>query len=394
MAYTGIIQGQRGAGNGLAANQKPDIWKAMGLLEPYNYPATQYLFFGSKPQKPVRNKKGKYSWMEDELLPHNVTVSVAVTASAGKLTLTNVNVDLVDAFTVNDLVYIEDNDEMGIVESTATNQAVLSAPDGTNLSSITGTGGIIKILASMFTEGSAAPISKTTEEVEVSNYLTIMKATVSSTGRDQAGESFTDGTSQAEQVSKKMKEMKFQFERLAFLSMSSGNASSAGALVQTWGKGLLGMLTSNIQTTATLSESTFDTWLQLIGQKGSPNKLIYAGSARYYEIQDIIKAKLNGLTGNTVITKYGVDVTKYKYGHLNIDLVFDPVLDGKFTNWAFGVDKGKFMGRFMANDKKGSRKLRIERGVEAPGTDGTTDLILSDIGAQYMNEETGGILKA
>jgi hypothetical protein len=397
MAFTSVIQGARGAGNGLAANQKPDVWGALGILEPYNYPATQYLFFGSKKQKEVKNKSGKFSWMEDELFPHNTTVAVAITASGGNLALTNVNVANVNIFNVNDLVIVEANDEMARVSAIGTNSATLTAADGSSsLASISGTGSYIKILASMFAEGSTAPTAFSTKEVEVHNHLTIMKKAITTTGRDQAGEAFTDGLSHAEQVQKVMKEMKFQLERITMLSLESGNAASAGSLVQTYGKGLLGMLTSNIQTTAygSLTETLLDTFAKLVGAKGSQNKIVYAGSNRFHEIQTILKAKYNSLPANIVATKYGVKVIQYIFGTTTLDLIYNPVLDGKYTNWAIAIDKDKFTGRYMANDLKGSRKFRIEKGIETPGTDGRTDLILADLGAQYMNEETGGVLKA
>ncbi len=396
MAYTGIISGQRGGGNTLAANQKPDIWSTLGLLEPYSTPATQFLFFGSKRQKSVMNKQGKYSWMEDELFPHQAEVAVDVSAGSDEYALTSTNVPLVAIFTVNDLVMLEQTDELMYVSAAAATTATLASPSGATVTTTLTAAGVngLKILGSFFTEGSAQPVAESTKEIEVTNYLTTMKKTVSTTGRDQAGEAFTDGLSQAEQAQKAMKEMKFQFERLAMISPSSGNASSAGALVQTWGKGLLGMLTTNSQTTTTanLTEALLDTFLAAIGEKGSPNKILYCGSDKYYKIQTLMKAKIVPNLSNAIMTKYGVEVIRYKYGHLSIDVIWNPVLDGKYTDWIIAVDKDKFVGRFMANDLKGSRKFRIERGTETPGTDGTTDLLLSDIGAQYINEETGGVI--
>jgi len=394
MAYTGIVSGVRGAGNGLAANQKPDVWTALKVLEPYNSPAMQFVFFGKKRQKPVTNKQGKYSWFEDELFPNNTTISVQIVASSGKLTLTNTNVANVSIFAVDDLVLIEDNDEMARVESVATNTAVLSAPDGSNLSSTSATtGGYIHILASFNSEDAGLRTAMSTKEVEKTNYLTIMSATVSNTGRDQAGEAYTDGLTHEEQVQKKMKEMKFQFERLALLSITSGNANSSGSLVKTWGKGLQGLLTSNLTTYTTLTEAIFDGWLKNVGAKGTQRKTLYCGSDVFYKIQDIIKAKLGSFANNQVPTSYGIKVNRYIYGPVTADLIYDPVLEGKYSNWVFAIDNDNFVGRYMANDKKGSRKFRIEPNVETPGADYTSTKLLSDIGAQYMNNETGGILK-
>jgi hypothetical protein len=46
----------------------------------------------------------------------------------------------------------------------------------------------------------------------------------------------------------------------------------------------------------------------------------------------------------------------------------------------------------MANDKKGSRKFRIEANVETPGADRTETKLLADIGLEFPLQETAGYL--
>jgi len=45
MAYTGNLQVVRSSGAMLAANQKPDIDTVLRVLEPYQTPILQYMFF-------------------------------------------------------------------------------------------------------------------------------------------------------------------------------------------------------------------------------------------------------------------------------------------------------------------------------------------------------------
>ena len=68
-----IITGIRGAGNGVSANQKPDIWQSLMILKPYETPAMQFAFFSGKKTKEVSNKMGKYSWFEKKTFPDSTT---------------------------------------------------------------------------------------------------------------------------------------------------------------------------------------------------------------------------------------------------------------------------------------------------------------------------------
>jgi hypothetical protein len=68
-------------------------------------------------------------------------------------------------------------------------------------------------------------------------------------------------------------------------------------------------------------------------------------------------------------------------------------MDGKFKNFGFTLDAENIRLRYMANDNKGSRKFRVEEGVETSGVDGKTDKIMFDVGIEIHNEETHGILR-
>ena len=71
MSMTGIISGVRSSQSYVAAQLKPDIERALFLLEPYQTPFLQFLFFSAGvKQKKVINKTGKFSWFEDEYFPH------------------------------------------------------------------------------------------------------------------------------------------------------------------------------------------------------------------------------------------------------------------------------------------------------------------------------------
>jgi hypothetical protein len=392
MALTGIISGVRAAGNGLAANQKPDIDSTLRVLQPYQTPLTQFMFFGNKTSMPVINKHGKFSWFEDELYPYQALVTAAITESSG-LTLDAAHCANFAYFKLNDLVYIEETDEMAKVTTyTAGTSCVLTHVDGSStLTSLADTTAYLKIIGSVNSENGSIPTAQSTEEVEKYNYLTIMSESVASTGRDQAGENYTDGTSHDEQVQKKMLESKIKTERFFMLSRSAGLVTTSG-IDTSYGKGMLGFYTSNLTDySGALDEDTWDDHLSTILNKGTNMRDHYCGGQQYMDLQKIVKDKIGNLNGSYT-TAYGVRYTQYIHAKGDVRIIWNPVLDGKFTNWGITVDPATIKPRHMANDKKGSRKFRIENNVETPGTDRTETKLLMDIGFELHNEETGGVL--
>lgn len=395
MAYTSVLNNVRSVGKALAANLKPDVDSVLRVLEPYQTPFMQFLFFGTKQSKVVTSKTAKFEWFEDELVPHQTTVTAAISESSG-LTCTASNVTDIDWLKVNDLVYIEANDELAYVASlTYATDFDLQHIDGSStLSDIAAgdVGSYLKCIGSVHAENSTNPVALSTSEVQKTNYLTIFSDLVSSTGRDQAGETYTDGTDHDAQVAKKMKEMKLQFERNFMLSPSAGVRTSS-SIQTTYGKGLKGFFSTNDTTYAgSLGETAWDSHLDSVLEKGSGRKIHYCGSAQFMDLQQIVKDKVGNLQG-AYTESYGVRFMNYIHGKGDVKIVWNPVLDGKFTNWGFTIDESHCTPRHMANDKKGSRKFRIEANVETPGQDISSTRLLADVGIQYSNEETGGILR-
>lgn len=394
MAFTSIISGTRTSGTLLAGNNKPDIDSVLKVLKPYQTPLMQKLFFSTRKSKPVTSSHGKFSWFEDEFMPHQTAVAEAgVTASGGKLPLTTSNVGRILHLKVGDIVYIEANDVCGYVESNNGTTASIGHIDGsTSLNNVTVAGSFIKTIGSMYSEIAGTPTALSTTPIEKYNYLTKFQEAVKTTGRVQAGQTYTDGMTHAEQVAKKMEEMKLQFERNFIFSLTSGSRASADGTPVTWGQGALGRITSVVSASyTTLTEAIWDAYLLSLSAKGGDSKTHYCGSGQFNALQGIIKAKVGSLPA-VVKTEYGVRVTSYLHSSVQINLVMNPVFDGKFANWGVTLDDDPQLvtGRHMANDLKGSRKFRVENNVETPGSDYTETKLMADIGIQIKSEECHG----
>lgn len=394
MAYESINQGVVSSGTMNTANAVPDVEKILYLMKPYQTPLLQFLWFSGRKSKEVRSPFAKFSWFESELYPHQTTTKTTITASGtpATLVLTTGNCNSITIFNTDDIVLIEETDQMAYVSAKNTTQVVLTHIDGaTSLASLQSEGTYLKIIGSRNTEYAGVRTAVSVKEVEKYNYLNIFSESVATTGRHQAGETYTDGVDHAALVAKKIEEMKLQAERYFLFAPSQGYAT-AGNYRTTWGHGFLGRIQTHVNSySPTLDEDTFDDHLREVFEKGSNRKIHMCGSGQLTEINKFIKSRYE-INPSPVTTIYGVNVREYMTPFGTVDLIWNPMMDGKFTNYGFTMDADKVRLRYMANDKKGSRKFRIEEGVETPGVDGTTTKLLMDLGIEIHNEECHGIL--
>jgi hypothetical protein len=359
----------------------------------------QWLFFSNKQSKVVVNKNSKFTWFEDEYLPHQTTIKAALAVSnTYDLVATTSEATLVSFMKLYDLVYVEATDELLYVgvDTSSTSKTLRSVVSATTVptawtSAMVGT--YLKVIGSMNLENNSTPTFLSTQEIEVYNYCTIFLEGVASTGRDQAGENYTDGKTHDEEVMKKMEEMKLQYERQFIISNQRvAPLGSSTATQRTLGNGLNGFLTTNkVDYSGAITEAALDAFFAQVFAKGSMSRTFVVGNDLFNGIAQIAKDKM-GSFPSVIDSSYGGKINTYIHGMGDVKIVRDSILDGKFTDWGFIFEEDQLIPRHMGNDKKGSRKFRIEAGVETPGTDRTETKLLADIGLQVNNQELGGIL--
>jgi len=394
---TGIITGSAG----VSTNQKRDIDVVLHKLQPYLYPLQQWLMLINKKSKKVTNPDGKFEWYERSFVPHQTTVSAAITESSG-LTLNASNVADVTMFNIGDIVLIEATGEMASVVSSGTTigtTIVLNHIDGsTSLSSLTAShvGSYIKVIGSDQYEYTATSgrVSLVQKEVNHYNYLNEFVDYITTSGRQEAGETYTDGTTHAEYVSEQILQMRAKIERYLLYAPLRGYKTS-GNERQTYGYGLEPIITTNVESyTGTLSEDAFDDYLKSVFAKGTKKKIHFAGSDQVRDINKFMKTRyeLNQNSGTTAdFKKYGISIPDYITPYGEVALMWNPMLDGKYVNYGFTLDEKYVSLRYMAPDKQGPRKFRIRK-VDLGRNRGTETEILFDIGLQVMHEETHGKL--
>lgn len=386
-ALTSVTQASPG---GTYNNQMPDVDKVLYLLEPYQTPFLRHLYFTKmNASEEVINENGKFWWYEDEYYPHQTTLSGSG-ISGGSASEDDIGLTDGSWMSSGDVLFVESSEELVYVDSTDSSEIDITSLDGTNITAATS--GYIKKIGSRNHEFNTARTAVGTLEVEKYNYCEIHSESVTTSGRYQAGRKFTNGKKHKDQVAKKIKEMKFEIERNFFFSTDKGTATVSSSYRHTWGEGLLGRVSTNKTShSGALTEAALDSYLQDVFAKGSSRKKHYAGSGQITAINTILKDK-QGYQLMDGTKEYGLSLDRYRTPFGVLDIIWNPVLDGKFTDWGFTVDQDFAKLRHMASDDKGSRKFRVEEGVETPGTDGKTTKILFDVGLEIPQEETAGIL--
>ena len=391
MAYTQVNTGPQSSYNQLAANQMPDNDRMLFLLKPYQTEMMQKLFFSSGKALKVINQNGKFSIFEDELVPHQTTLT-----GAG-ITGGSANEDaivLTDGTWIqqDDILLVEATEELVRVDSVTGGDVDITSLDGGNITAATT--GYVKKVGDYIHEYAGVRTFVSTEEIEYYNYLTIHTEAVASTGRQQAGENWTNGKTHRDQVRKKTEEMKLKFERNFKFSTEKGTGTATGSDGNTyrvsWGEGFLGRVSTHRDTYTTLNETSFDAYFGGVFSQGNKVKDHYSGTNQSIAINKIVKDKY-AIDPKPMTTSYGVDLALYQLPMGKLKLHWDQQMDGKFVDFGFTVDWEYVKMRYMANDETGTRKFRIEENVKTPGTDGKVTKILSDIGIQIANEEVHGI---
>lgn len=386
-----VQTGPQSSYNQLAANQMPDIDRMLYLIKPYQTEMFQKLFFSQgRKQQAVKNQNGKFSVIEDEYVPHQTTV----TTIAGGASEDNITVGDKTWIQPLDILLIEANEELVYVDSIDSGEVDITSLTGGAIAACSS--GYIKKVGSFVHEYSGVRTFVHTQEVEVVNYLTIFSESVASTGRQQAGETYTNGMTHKDEVRKKVEEMKIMYERNFKFSTHAYTGTTTGADGNTYrvtvGKGFLGFVTTNRKDYTILDEAAFDSYFGTVLAKGNKVKDHYSGTAQSIAINKIIKDKYE-VPADKIVTSYGVNLLQYVLPMGTLKLHWDQQMDGKFVDFGFTVDWDVIKMRYMANDDQGSRKFRMEENVQTPGTDGKVTKLLADIGIQIPNEVLHGIFE-
>lgn len=391
-----MIKGVVGTNVIESTNVKRDIDRMMQIIEPYQTPLLSWLFLQSKNQQVVTSRYAKYEWYEKEFLPHLEPLVASVTESSGLTFTKTTHLASIDQFNVNDIVLFEENDEMGYVESVNATTLVIQHIDGSStLSSLSEVGANLRILGKRVFEYHGRLEARTVKEVQKYNYLNEFVAYITTSGRYEAGMGETDGTTHEDLVEQRFRELKKEIEHYLWFSTSSGYFGSGNERT-TWGEGVEGVLTTNVNSYAgSLDETTFRNHIKAVLALGSNRKIHFAGTEQMDDIEIFMNEKYS-LQQNpkelSQFEEFGLVAKTYRMFSGIVSFVWNPMFDGKFVNYGYTLDIEQVKLRFMANDKKGSRKGRVRPNTQDNDKNGTETEILFDLGLQLMKEPYHGKL--
>ena len=398
MAYTTTKSGPQSSYTALAANQMPDNDKLLYLLYPFQYPLFQKMYFSTgRKAEAVINDKGLFNWFEDEPFP-NTTLLTSTGIAGGSATENIQSFLTLNFLQPYDMLLIEKTGQMVYCTTITSNTTISTMSGGGTITAASS--GIIRKIGTLDHEFAGVRTAVNTQPIQVSNYLTKFNESVGMTGRQDASKTWTGGTSFKAQIDKKVWEMKLLYENNFKFSTESGIKTITGSDGNTYnasfGKGLQGMITTNVQSYTVLTEDVVDQFMATLFSTGGSNvKDLYQGINQSLAFSAMIKAKYQ-INPKPITTEYGVDLQRYVLPQGKVNIIWDHTMNGQYEDWGFAVDpdsRKPLKMRYMADDDQGSRKFRIQKHVETPGTDGRLDKFLSDIAIQVPNEEINGILK-
>jgi hypothetical protein len=370
-----MIQGVLGTDAIETTNVKRDIDTMMKIIEPYQTPLFSWLFLQDRNSSKVISRYAKYEWYEKEFLPHLEQLVASVTESSGLTFTKGTHLTEIDQFNVNDIVLFEENDEMGYVESINATTLVIQHIDGSStLSSLADTDHYLRIIGKRVFEYHGRLEARTVKEVQKYNFLNEFPAYITTSGRYEAGEAYTDGTSHDELVEQRFRELKKEIEHYLWFAQSKGYVTSNNERA-TWGEGVDGVLSTNVNAYAgTLTETQFRNHIKGVLKSGGTNrKLHFAGTEQMDDIEVFMNQKYS-LQQNpkelSQFEEFGLVAKTYRMFSGIVSLIWNPLFDGKYENTGYTLDIENVKMRYMANDKKGSRKGRIRPKLEKEVTHG------------------------
>lgn len=386
-----------------STEQMPDNDRILYFLYRHQFPLFQKMYFSTgNASKPVVNSAGLFNWWEDELYPSSTAISSITGGSATE----NIESVITTAFIQpNDILLVESTLQLVYCTTITTHTTISSMNGSTNITASSAT--YLRKVGSLDHEFAGARAAVSTKPVQNSNYLTKFSESVAFSGRQDAGEQYTDGVDFKSQVEKKIWEMKEFYENNMTFSTESGTKSvsatvspyAAASYRATYGKGALGMITTNVIGYVTANEDYWDSFFStLFNTGGSRNKTLYFGTNLGNNLAKIIKQKY-AIDPKPITTSYGVKLVRWEAFAGTINLTWDVIMDNTFSDWGIvldheGTGKGKPVTlRYMKDDSNGSRKFRIIENTQTKDVDGRVDVLRADLGIQIPNESIHGVAK-
>lgn len=389
---TTYTSGPRMSGNFNSDFIIKDVAKDIALLEPYNFPLISYLYLNNRKKwRTTANPLTKFEWGQDELI-QNVDTVASYTSGAGGTSLV-VTPTVIGLYHVGKRVRFEDIDQTGTVTAVSTTITVL-CDGGANwdagATALAATN--ILLLGEAMSENQDAPSAISTSKVMQYNYCQVFQKKISFTERllmAAMNGGLYGGDDWEHQIKSRQLEMKRDIEMALWFNGAASLTTPATGEYRTTTAGIFYQVENGAGQIATFTGSLDEDELDAAVQKkkqGSNKATLFAGPDLARDIERIVKARY----GNWgPVKKYGaiegsdnVNVITYESMGKSIDIIRNPLFEGKYASWGVILDDEYVQPVSAANDDKGSRKMRLEVNVQTPGAPRKEAQYKADVGIQ------------
>lgn len=388
------------SGTRTAANLNSDfavrnVDKEVTVLEAYNYPLTAYLYLNDlKRWTTTNNPTSKVEWGQDELV-QNVDTIATYTSGAGGTTLT-LDVTTGALFQVGMKIRFDDISQAGRVASVSTNTITVVRDGGLNWNVTAPTNGsLIELMGWALGENAAVPTSITTNKFMRFTYCSIFQYPLSINERLMAAMlngGVYGGIDWDYEIEKKQLEMKRDIEEQFWWNDAPTLYSVSANEYATSTAGLVYQIRNDGAQIKTYSGAYDEDELLATAQL----KKIGTNSCTYFVgddlASDIEKIVFNRYSNRGPVKKYGaidgrdnVRVIDLDIMGKKIDVIRCPLWEGSNTKRGILVDDKFIQPVQMANDHKGSRKMRFETNIQTPGSPRKEAQYKADVGIKAKN---------
>jgi hypothetical protein len=364
--------------NILSDQKEIDISNVISQLEPDMQPLTVF----SRGAGKAATVATEFSWLEETAKPRFDQVNGAHNSS-----VTTVAVDNGTYYQQWDLILITRTGEMMRVDAVSTNNLTVTRGIGSTAAAILDNDEVM-ILSSGQPENDTSKPPRFDVPVKTSNHTQIFRTPFELSGSLMASGYAVSPTEWNRQQRNKGQEHVKDIEYAFLLGRKS--ATTPGATqVRTTG-GALSFMTAN-QTDAggDLSEAEFNAFMLQAMRFGTKRKLALGSGVGVSALNKFPASKQQ--TTNNEKT-YGMDVTTYTSPFGSLRLAYHPLLEGtKYGGYILVLDMDQVRYRFLSANGV-SRDTKILTNRQPNDQDGRKDEILAEIGLQFGQARTHGVL--
>jgi len=375
---------------GLTTNIKRDVYDAIYNFKPYQTPVTQFMFAGKKAKMPCYSPK--FEIVEDLLMPHRTTTSSVAAQATDQAITVPAGEGLY--FKVGDVIRIHATNENALVTASASTTINFLPLDGSGGTSFTAVAvsTVISRVGYAGAEASTSPVAKSTVASQPYNYTQIFKQSVNLSGTEMSTEMY-GGDDWTNQRVKATEELKLDFERTWLYGIRNVTTTAGAYLRFTGGmldqtSGAMGITdkTQYVGNAFATEDEFFTTYLPALFAKGTNRKTLYCGSDAIAAINNYSKVKQQTRVSER---EYGVNIVNIITPFGEVGVVWNPILEGSYSNWCAGVDKDDYMKfRYLGANGR-SRDLSFHQNVQTPDDDERKDYYLAEIGFHLAGGSQG-----